>query len=211
MDILWYVSHGYLVLLPDIHYVIGRPAESAYHSVVSAVHYICKMPWVDRNRLGLQGHSFGAYEANYIVTRTSLFAAACCANGTSDLISESGEFVGNTGNQGYYEMGQGRMGTTLWSRPDLYINQSPVFSADKVTTPLLILHSPLDMSVYYPQGLEWFISLRRLGKKSWMLQYPNEGHNLEEEEDQLDYTIRMNQFFDHFLKGTPAPEWMSRE
>jgi len=211
IEILWYISHDYLILVPDIHYKIGRPAESAYQSVISAINCLSRKPWVDMKRLGLQGHSFGGYEVNYILTKTNLFAAACSANAVVDVISMSGQLLDNSGYQGFFELGQGRMGATLWQRPGLYIKESPIFGADKVSTPLLVLHNSLDNAVYFSQAAEWFTALRRLGKKAWMLQYTNERHNLEKEENQLDYSIRLSQFFDHFLKDAPTPTWMRGE
>lgn len=212
LGILWYISHGYLVFLPDIQYVVGHPGRSAYNSVVSAIHYLSGRPWIDLKRLGLQGHSFGGYETNYIVSKTNLFAAACSADGVSDIVSEFDESLDATaGNQSFFELGQGRMGNSLWQSPNHYIEESPIFRADKVATPLLIVHNPLDFNVPFSQGIEWFTALRWLGKKAWMLQYDNEGHTIQDESNQKDFTIRVQQFFDHYLKDAPAPEWMKGE
>jgi dienelactone hydrolase len=211
LNIPWYVSHGYLIFTPDIHYTIGYPGESALNSVISGVQYLSQMPWVDTKKMGLQGHSFGGYEVNYIVTRTNVFAAAAPASGMSDLISESGQLWGGSGMQSLYLSGQPRIGATLWGNPNLYIRNSPIMKANEVTTPILILHNTLDNAVHFSQSIEWFTALRHLGKKVWMLQYTNENHSIENEENSLDYTIRLSQFFDHFLKGTPAPHWMKGE
>jgi len=211
MNIPYFVSNGYLVLTPDIHYRIGEPGESALNSVISAARHLAEYPWVDKFRMGLQGHSFGGYETNYIITRTDLFAAACSAAGASDLIGMFGGVIDGPGasNNSYYELDQGRMGGSLWSSPDLYIKNSPVFGAEKVTTPLLMMNNKADGAVPFSQGVEFFTALRRFHKKVWMLQYDEGGHQVAGSEA-VDFTKRMIQFFDHYLKKAPAPEWMEK-
>lgn len=207
ITIPWFVSNGYLVFVPDIVYpVAGYPGQDAYNSVVSAANYLSKMPWVDAKHMGLQGHSHGGFETNYIISHTSLFAAAAPSAASSDLISEYLIYDG----QDYYERGQGRIGYTLWERPGLYIENSSIFNADKVSTPVLIMHNPEDGSVPFNQGREWFTALSRLGKKAWMLSYEGEGHNIWNEKDQMDYSIRLAQFFNYYLKDEAPPKWMTQ-
>ena len=211
LDIPSYVSNGYLVFVPDIHYNIGSPGESAYNSIVSAANYLSKFPWVDSNKMGLQGHSFGGYETNYIITKTSRFAAAAPAAGPVDLISGYGSLRGSGESAEWlFEYSQFRLEATLWQNPQSYLNNSPIFNADKVKTPLLIMHNKNDGAVPFDQGIEWFTALRRLSKKVWLLQYDGEGHTLNKKENELDFTIRLRQFFDHYLKNAPAPKWMTR-
>jgi hypothetical protein len=211
INISWYVSNGYLLFVPDIHYKIGEPGQSAYNAVVSAARYLAGKPWVDTKRMGLQGHSFGGYETEYIVTHSNLFAAAFAASGVSDFISEYGscEIEEGFGLYGLFELGQLRVGASPWARPDLYIKNSPIFSADKVTTPLLLMNNKEDDIVLFSQGVEFIMALRRLGKKAWMLQYDGEAHLLLSEKNRMDYSIRGKQFFDHYLKGAPPPRWMT--
>jgi dipeptidyl aminopeptidase/acylaminoacyl peptidase len=215
LNIPWFVSHGYLVLAPDIHFNVGKPGESVMSSVVSAAGYMATKSWIDSRKMGIQGHSFGGYETNYLVTHTHLFAAAESGEGVSDLISSYGEIKGGIYGQGlnnefYYEGTQGGMGATLWEKPNEYISNSPVFNIDKVTTPILLMNNIADPIISSSQGLEFFNGLRRLNKKVWMLRYDGEGHGLDEERNQLDFTIRLTQFFDHYLKGAPAPIWMTQ-
>lgn len=208
INIPHFVSNGYLVFVSDIYYNIGEPAEGIYNSVVSAARYISKIPFVDSTKIGLQGHSFGGYEVNVLITKTSLFVAAAEAAGATDLVSKYNcVLLSGTSNQFQHEAGQARIGTTLWKRPDLFIKNSPIFYADKVTTPLLIMHCKGDGVVPFEQGVEWFTALRRLDKPVWMLQYDNGGHQIGGKEAE-DYTIRLMQFFDHYLKGGPKPKWM---
>lgn len=212
INIPCFVSNGYLVCVPDIRYTIGSPMKSAYNSVVSAALYLSKKPWVDKAHMGLQGHSFGGYETNYIVTHSKLFAAACSASGISDLISMYGSVLAPWFSHEFWtEDSQGRMGGTLWQRPGDYIEASPIFRADSVVTPLLMMNNKQDDAVAFSQGVELFMALRRLGKRVWMLQYDGQGHELHgSTADEMDLTIRMTQFFDHYLKGARPPKWMTR-
>lgn len=211
INIPWFVSNGYIVFVPDIHYKNGEPGESAYNSVVSAARYLAKMPWVDSTKMGIQGQSWGGYQVAYLITRTNLFAAAEAGAPVSNMTSAYGGIRWGTGlnRQFQYERSQSRIGYTLWQRPDLFIKNSPLFRADKVTTPLLIMHNDADGAVPWYQGIEYFTALRRLGKKVWMLQYNGEDHNLVERRNRKDLSVRLGQYFDYFLKGAPAPRWMA--
>jgi dienelactone hydrolase len=209
INIPWFVSHGYVVFTPDIHYTIGEPGQSAYNAVVGAAKHLMTFLWVDANRMGIQGHSFGGYETNYIVTHTNLFAAAISSAGPCDLVSfYNSLWGGGFSKQASFELDQIRMGATLWQRPDLYIKNSPIFLADKISTPLLIMSNKQDGANPFSQGVEFFTALRRLQKKVWMLQYDDGSHTLRGK-DAIDYTMRITQFFDHYLKGASAPKWMT--
>jgi len=208
INIPWYVSNGYLVFVPDIHYKAGYPGESAYNSIVSAAKFLAQKTWVNAKKMGLQGHSFGGYQTNYVVTRTNLFAAAAPGAGPCNFTSMYSDRYNDGSRAGFFEYGQGRIGVSLWQNPALYIENSPIFKADQVRTPLLLMHNIKDDAINFQQGLEWFNGLRRLGKKAWLLQYPDGRHALMKEEDQLDYSIRLSQFFGYYLKDKPAPDWM---
>lgn len=210
LNLVWYVSHGYLIFIPDIYYEIGYPGRSAYNCVMSAVGFLTKFSFVDKKHIGIQGFSFGGYETNYLVTHTHLFAAACSGSGASDLVSLYGGLRGSSNsNEGYYETGQGRMGCTLWNDSSKYIVNSPIFGLKYVTTPLLMMHTKKDGAVAFENAVELFTGLRRLGKKAWMLQYDDGNHGLSGISSE-DFSIRMAQFFDHYLKGRPAPKWMTK-
>jgi dipeptidyl aminopeptidase/acylaminoacyl peptidase len=209
IDIPTYVSNGYLVFCPDIYYKVGHPGRSAYNSIMAAANYLSKFSWVDKKHIGLMGHSFGGFETDYVITRSHLFAAAVSMSGMTDFVSAYGSIIGDgTSRQRQYELYRDRIGATLWQRPDLYIENSPVFKADKVTTPVLLMANHKDDDVPYEQGVEFFTALRRLGKKAWMLQYDNGGHQVGNPADQTDLTIRTRQFFDYYLKGGTPPKWM---
>jgi hypothetical protein len=210
INIPYLVSNGYLVFEPDIHYKTGYPGRSAYNYIVSAAKYLSALPWVDSTKMGLDGHSFGGFEVNYVVTHSHLFAAAVSASGMSDFISAYGSIIGDgTSRQRQYEAFRDRIGATLWQRPDLYIENSPILKADKIITPLLLMNNKADADVPFAQGVELFTALRRLKKPVWMLQYDNEGHQLSNGRNVDDFSLRIVQFFDHFLRGQPAPVWLS--
>jgi len=166
MNIPYYVSDGYLVFVPDIHYTVGKPGESAFNSVVSVAKLLSQRQYVDKNKIGIQGHSFGGFQTNYIITKTNMFAAAMSSAGMSDFISCYGSIVGDgSSRQRQYELYRDRIGVSLWEGTNLYIENSPVLYANRVTTPLLMMNNIDDGDVPFGQGIELFTSLRRLGKK----------------------------------------------
>ncbi len=207
LNIPWFVSNGYLVFVPDIlYYKQGYPGECVFQAVNAAANVLVKMPWVDIKKMGLQGHSFGGWETDYIVTRTDRFAAAAPSSGFCDEVSLN---VSQYDETHYFEFSQGRIEASFWKQPKLYIENSPIFRADRVTTPLLILNNVKDPRVPFSQGMEWYNGLTRMHKKAWFLAYKNEYHILEDEKDQLDYSIRLSQFFNYYLKDSLPPKWMT--
>ena len=210
INISFYCSRGYLVFTPDIYYVDGYPGRSAYNSIVSGAVMLCKNPWVDKDRIGIQGQSWGGYQTAYLITQTNMFAAAGAGAPVSNMTSAYGGIRWATGGsrQRQYEHQQSRIGKTLWDGLNLYIENSPLFFADKVNTPLLIVHNDNDGAVPWYQGIEYYMALRRLEKVVYFLQYNGEEHNLLERRNMHDLTVRLQQFFDHYLKGEPMPVWM---
>jgi len=208
-----YASNGYLVLQPDVVYQIGRPGTSAVDCVTSAVQKVIDLGYADPAHIGLQGHSWGGYQSSYIVTQTDMFAAVVTGAPPTNLVSFYDELYKQTGTvqQGIMEVGQVRMGrdSTPWTAHDQYEDQSPIHNVQNITTPFLILQGTADGAVDWHQGLEYFNAARRNGKEVIFLSYPDEPHHLGKTENQKDFQIRMKQFFDHYLKGTPAPKWMT--
>lgn len=210
INIAYFVSNGYLVFDPNIYYKTGQPGEDAYNSVISAAKYLSRFKWVDTTKMGLQGHSWGGYQVAYLVTRTHQFAAAEAGAPVANMTSAYGGIRWETGisRQFQYEKSQSRIGFTLWQRPDLYLKNSPLFRADKVTTPLLMMHNDADGAVPWYQGIEYFSALRRLGKKVWLVEYNGEGHGLTERRDRKDWSMRLSQFFGYYLKGEHPARWI---
>jgi len=205
-----YTSNGYVIFVPDIDYTIGFPGESALNAVLGGVAYLTEKGIADSLRLGIQGQSWGGYQAAYIITRTPIFKAAMAGAPVSNMTSAYGGIRRKTGiNRIHqYEIGQSRIGATLWDSLSLYIENSPLFFANKIQTPLLMMSNDNDGAVPWEQGIELFLALRRLNKPVWMLNYNKDEHNLTKKPHRVDLSIRMLQFFDHYLKDTPAPIWM---
>lgn len=207
----FYVSRGYVILVPDVKYFAGLPGESAYNYICSGVEEMCrKYPWIDKDRIGIDGQSWGGYQTAFLITRTNMFACAGSGAPVSNMTSAYGGIRWGSGDsrQAQYENGQSRIGRNLWEAPELYIANSPIFHADRVETPLLIMHNDADGAVPWYQGIEYFMALRRLEKPVWMLQYNGEAHNIRARKNRKDITKRLQQFFDHYLKGAPMPRWM---
>ena len=208
----FYVSNGYVILEPDIAYTIGQPGQSALKCVLPAIDTVVAMGFVDEKAIGIQGHSWGGYQIAYMVTQTNRFKAAAAGAPVANMISAYDGIRWGPGlpRQFQYEKSQSRIGATLWQAPLKFIENSPIFMADRVQTPLLMLHNDADDAVPWYQGIEYFLALRRLGKEAYMFTYNGEPHGLRRRPDQKDYTVRLQQFFDHYLKGAPEPDWMTK-
>lgn len=210
INIPWFVSQGYIVFVPDINVKEREPGKSAFNVIIGAANYLKKYSWIDSSKMGIQGHSFGGYVTNYIVTHSNIFAAAASASGFCDLISLYGSTMqdgGTTYFHNWSEIDQGRLLYTLWQKPELYIENSPIFGVENVSTPILMMNNKGDGIVPFSQGVEFFTALRRLQKRVWMLEYSNGTHSLSGE-DALDYTFRITEFFNHFLKCDSTQKWM---
>jgi dipeptidyl aminopeptidase/acylaminoacyl peptidase len=210
IDYHYYTSNGYLVFNPDVHYMTGYPGQSAYNCVMPGIMSLIQRGFVDEEHIGAQGHSWGGYQVAYLATRTGLFAAIESGAPVVNMYSAYGGIRWQTGlnRSMQYERQQSRIGATIWEAPYLYRENSPLFATDKVTTPILIMANDQDGHVPWWQGIEYFIALRRLGKKAWLLNYNGEPHWPLKLPNKKDFQIRMSQFFGHFLKGEPMPQWM---
>lgn len=207
-----YASAGYVVFIPDVRYEPGKPAASAYDCIVSGTDYVLKQfPFIDSTRMGLQGQSWGGYQTAQLITMTKRYRAAMAGAPVSNMFSAYGGIRWGSGfsRMFQYEHTQSRIGATIWEKPELYVENSPLFHLPKVETPLLIMHNDQDGAVPWYQGIELFMGLRRLNKPVWMLNYNGDDHNLMKEGNRRDLSIRMKQFFDHYLMNQPAPKWLT--
>ena len=207
-----YTNNGYAVLIPDIVYKVNDPGMSAVWCMVPAVKAAIATGIVDAKKVGITGHSWGGYQTSFLVTQTDIFAAAVAGAPLTNMISMYSLVYKNTGggNGAIFESSQGRFKGGYWDNYDAYYRNSPVFFAKNVKTPLMILHNDKDGAVDFTQGVEYFNTLRRLGKPVIMLEYVGENHGLARRPNQRDYTVRMMEYFDHYLKGAPAPDWMTK-
>lgn len=206
-----YVSNGYVVVQPDIVYRTGHPGQSALDCVLAAVDAALEEGYADPARVGIAGHSWGAYQVAYMLTQTGRFRAAEAGAAVANMTSGYGGIRLESGRvrEFQYEREQSRIGATPWDRPDLYVENSPLFHADFVRTPYLTLHSDMDDAVPWGQGIEFFTALRRLGREAYLFSYDGELHALRDRENQKHWTVHLDEFFDHYLLGKPAPEWMT--
>lgn len=212
VNMSYLVSNDYLVFVPDIVYKEGKPGESAYNAIVSGVEELEKEEFIDSKNMAIQGQSWGGYQVAHLVTVTNKFKAAMAGAPVSNMTSAYGGIRWQTGlsRAFQYEKTQSRIGKNLWEGFDLYIENSPLFGIPNIETPLLMMHNDADGAVPYYQGIEMFMGMRRLNKPVWLLVYNNEAHNLTKMKNKQDLSIRMMQFFDHYLKDEPAPEWMTQ-
>lgn len=205
-----YVSDDYVVFLPDIRFEIGRPGFAATKSLVPGIQKLIEMGIADEDKLGLHGHSWSGYQTAFIVTQTDIFDAAVSGAPVSNMTSAySGiRWASGRARQFQYEKTQSRIGESLIEAPEKYIENSPVFFADKITTPMLIQHGDADGAVPWYQSIELYLAMRRYNKDVVFLQYHDEPHHLQKFPNKLDYAIRMKEYFDYYLKGVGEPEWI---
>ncbi len=208
-----YPSNGYILFIPDIVYKDGHPGKSGLDCVMSGVDMLLEnYSYINEEKIGIQGQSWGGYQSVYFITQTNRFAAAMAGAPVSNMTSAYGGIRWSSGvsRMMQYETGQSRIGGTLWDSFDLYIENSPVFFADRIETPLLMMHNDEDGAVPWTQGIEMMVAMRRLQKPAWMLVYNGDSHNLSAGNwgNRMDLTIRMKQFFDHYLMDKPMPRWM---
>lgn len=211
LNISYFVSNGYVVFVPDIWYTTGHPGKSAYDYIVSGTRALIKKGFIDSTKIGLQGQSWGGYQTAYLITQTNLYKAAWAGAPVGNMFSAYGGIRWESGlnRQFQYEHQQSRIGATIWEKPNLYIENSPLFHLPKVKTPLVIMHNDADGAVPWYQGIELFTAMRRLNKPCWMLNYNGEAHNLMERKNRKDIQIKEQQFFDWLLKDAPAPKWIT--
>lgn len=212
INVTRYLSNGYIVLRPDIVYKTGHPGKSAYNAVIPAVQKVLTQGYVDPKRVGIQGHSWGAYQINYLITQTNMFRAVEAGASMANMISGYGGIRWGTGMSRafQYEKQQSRMGGAPWNKTAEYIENSPIFHIEKVQTPYLTIHNDDDDAVPWYQAIEFFTALRQLGKEAYWFNFNGEKHGLKERDNMKYYTVHMAEFFDHYLLGSPRPEWMDK-
>lgn len=210
IDYHYYTSNGYLVFNPDVYYKVGYPGEDAFNCVMPGVTALIAKGFVDEKHIGAQGHSWGGYQVAYLATRTNIFAAIESGAPVVNMFSAYGGIRWTSGlNRSFqYEHEQSRIGKSIWESPLRYIENSPLFTLDKINTPILIMSNDDDGAVPWYQGIEFFTGLRRLQKPAWLLNYNEADHWPTKIRDKVDFQIRLAQFFDHYLKGEPMPKWM---
>jgi dipeptidyl aminopeptidase/acylaminoacyl peptidase len=206
-----FTSQGYFVFMPDLTFRRRDPGFSALACVESAVRTVLAREDLDPDRVGVMGHSWGGYETTFFATHSDLFKAAVAGAPLTNLVSMYGMVFWNTGlpETSHYQWSQERMEVTLWDDPEAYLRNSTVMDFDKLDTPLLMAFGDEDGSVDWHQGLEAYNFARRLEKEFVLLVYRGENHSNRQKANQVDYFHRQLEWFNHYLKGEPAPDWIS--
>ena len=211
IDYHLYNSNEYIIFNPDIRYVDGYPGESCYNCLMPGIAMLIGKGYIDEKAIGAQGHSWGGYQVAYLATRTELFAAIESGAPVVNMFSAYGGIRWGSGlaRSFQYEHTQSRLAGTPWSTPLRYLENSALFTMDKVQTPILIMHNDADGHVPWYQGIEYFVAMKRLGKPCWMLNYTGEPHWPTKIANRIDFQKRMFQFFNHYLKKEEMPKWMA--
>jgi dienelactone hydrolase len=206
----YYTNLGYVILNPDIKYLTGQPGDDCVNAVESGVDALIKTGYIDDSRIALQGHSWGGYQVAYLLTKSERYKCAESGAPVVNMVSAYGGIRWESGmsRMFQYEKTQSRLGATLWEDPKRYHKNSPIYEMTNVTTPVLIMHNDEDGAVPWYQSIEYYMALRRLNKPAWLLNYNNEPHWPVKWQNRLDFNIRMEQFFNHYLMDGPLPLWM---
>jgi dipeptidyl aminopeptidase/acylaminoacyl peptidase len=208
-----WTAQGYFVFTPDIVFRPGDPGRSYLECLVPAVRSVIAKGVVDSSRVGLIGHSWGGYEATYVPTQTTLFATSIAGAPITNFLSFAGAFHWAPGfpEFDHWETGQARMVKPPWEDLEGHLRNSPAAHVANLQRPMLMMFGDADGTVDWHQGVEFYNFARRAGKDDFvMLVYPGEDHGLRKKENQIDYHRRILEWFGHYLKSEPAPEWMRR-
>ncbi len=206
-----FTSNGYFVFRPDIVYEINDPGVSAVNCVVPAVEEVLKTGMIDKDKLGLMGHSWGAYQTSFIISQTDMFKAAIAGAPLTNMISMSNSIYWNSGtpDSKIFETSQGRFSGPWYEQMQAHERNSPMYQAANIKTPLLVAFGDKDGAVDWHQGIEMYSTMRRMQKPFIMLVYAGENHHNAKKENQLDYQKRQKEFFDHYLLAKPAAKWIT--
>ncbi|MBK5214553.1 MAG: S9 family peptidase [Flavobacteriaceae bacterium] len=196
-----FTAQGYFVLEPDLKIQKGNPGISATDCTIAAVNKVMDLGMVRKDGIGLLGHSFGGYEAAFIITQTGVFSAAVIGAGVFDIVSSYHSIAKNTGMTEFesYEHNQWQMGKSFYEDRQGYKNNSPLEFAQNIQTPTLIWTGNQDYHVNWHQSEAMYLALRRLGLDVQMLIYEEESHSLMEPKNQKDLTTRIEEWFNNNL------------
>jgi dipeptidyl aminopeptidase/acylaminoacyl peptidase len=213
------VTRGYITMLADVYYRTGQSHSDQLEAVEAATRKVIELGYADPKAIGLNGHSYGGEGAQFIATRSRLFRAVGAGAGVTDLFTDFNQSwgwsyqnqpgTGGANGLDYYLYGQGRWGFSPWDKPDVFRFESAISHANETTAAVLLMHGTADPTVSFNESLKFYTDLRYNKKDATLLAYVNEGHGLRGLANRKDLTIRYMQFFDHYLKGTPAPKWLT--
>ena len=207
-------AQGWFGFRPSVRFEEGFPGEAWLKAVPSAINKLVDRGIVDNDKIGVYGQSYGGYAVNLLITQTDRFAAAANVSGKVNMISFLGDSPRiTTRNYRAAEIGQDRIGATLWEQPQKYIEHSAIMFADRINTPLLMLSGEGDWNVPATNQREMYYALRRLGKEVVWVNYMSGGHGAgraSSAEDFVDHWERMfdwfREYFDEGNGGRPISQ-----
>jgi dipeptidyl aminopeptidase/acylaminoacyl peptidase len=206
-----WTQNGYFVMMPDIVFRPREPGLGAQYAVEGALRNVIDRGLVDSTKVGHIGHSQGGYEAAFLGTHSRMFATTVAGSGITDMISFAGQlhWQGGSAEFDHWETGQFRMEVAPWEDFKAMLDNSPLAKVHEMPAKSMLLEvGSEDGTVDSRQGSLFYNYARRAGKQVVMLMYPGEGHGLAKKENQVDYHRRINQWFDHYLKGNPPAKWI---
>jgi dipeptidyl aminopeptidase/acylaminoacyl peptidase len=206
-----FTTAGYFLFEPDIVFRPREPGLSVVECVRPAVAAVAQMGVIDPRRVGMIGHSWGGFDTAFMATHSDVFSAAVAGAPITDLVSNYGShhFSSGIAETDHIETGQQRMQVPVWEDLAAYTRNSAVFGVSTMTTPLLIEVGDADGTVFWHQGVELYNAGRRAKKDVVLLVYGGEDHGLRQKANQIDYHHRIMEWFGHYLKGEPAPAWIT--
>ena len=200
-------AQGWFGFRPSVRFEEGFPGEAWLKAVPNAINKIIERGLVDPDKVGVYGQSYGGYATNLLITQTDRFAAAANVSGKVNIISFLGDSPKiTTRNYAAAEVGQDRIGATLWEQPHKYIEHSAVMFADRIETPLLMLSGEGDWNVPATNQREMYYALRRLGKEVVWVHYTAGGHGAGRASTAADFADHWQRMFDWFAEHFGAEE-----
>lgn len=202
-NILNYILDGYFVFLPNLDYQIGNLGESIVVNIENSVEELASRSYIDKNRLGLIGHSFGGYEAAFIATHSNLFKAIVAGSGVMDLVSWSHDvqWEGWFREQAWrLESQQFRMKDSYYTDKNNYIRNSPFYQVENMKTPLLLWAGKSDYNINWYQSIYMYMAMKKLNKEGKLILFNNDGHYLTRKENQEMLYNSILSWFNTYLK-----------
>ena len=208
----WYAANGYVVCVIQPSGCIGYGqefssvhvndwGEKASDDIVRGVEELLRThPYIDNRRVGGIGASYGGFMTQYLATKTKLFAGLVSHAGISSLASYWG-----VGDWGYGYSGVATAGSFPWNRKDIYVGHSPLFMAERIETPLLLLHGQEDNNVPPGESYQMYAALKLLGKEAALVTFPGQQHFVLTPPQRLRWLRTIMAWFDRWLKN--EPEW----
>lgn len=208
-----YIEQEYFVFLPDIVYGKEGPGVSALDCIHAALDAVLRNKNIDSERVALMGHSFGAYETNYVATQSKRFRTFVAGNGHYDLVHTYFHYAENFYTPYYmaFENGQYRMNGPFAEHKDLYFKNNPIYQAEKISAPVLLWAGTEDKHVEWRETRRFFNALKRNDKKVVGLFYPDEGHTLMSPGNQQDLTVKILEWFAWQLKDDRSAKWIDQK